>query len=168
MDERPKLPHYDADYCLKIAAWVVSICVGILTFELLLLLFVIPSDKCPGWAIYAENGSATSAWIFAGLFTGLPTIWICYVALRWKQKFSQQVYDSIAYRNTRPIFPNLGFGTKPKPDHQERDLEPNFEQIFFLDANALFLRIGIGWCLFCTFPLVLMVTKCTSVLQYFG
>ncbi|HXL14367.1 MAG TPA: hypothetical protein VN941_10450 [Bradyrhizobium sp.] len=168
MDERPKLPHYDPDYCLKIATWAASICVGILAFELLVLLFVAPSDKCPGWAIYAENGSATSAWIFVGLFTGLPTIWICYVVLRWEQKFSQQMYDAIAYRDNRSIFPNLGFGTKPKPDRQQLDPELNFEQIFLLNANALFLRVCIGWCLFCVVPLVLMIAKCTSAPRYLG
>jgi hypothetical protein len=174
MDQRPKLPHYDPDYCVKIAKWAASVCVGILVIELLVLLFVAPSnDKCPGWTMYSEKGSATPLplWILAGIFTGMPTIWICYVVLRWEQKFSQKMYDGIAYRDNRPRFPNFGIGSKSKLSPQE--LKPdtqelNFEQIFLLDANAMFLRVSIGWCVFCAFPLMLMITKCTDVARYFG
>jgi len=170
MDERPKLPHYDPDYCLKVAKWAASICVGILVIELLVLLFVAPNNgKCPGWTIYAENGSAISLWLLTGTLSGVPTIWICYVVVRWEQKFSQKMYDSIAYR--RPIFPNFGFGRNSKLSSKElkpdmRDL--NFEQIFLINANALFLRVSIGWCLVCAFPLLLTITKCTNVPRYFG
>jgi len=170
MDERPKLPHYDPDYCLKVAKRAASVCVGILVIELLVLLFVAPSnDKCPGWTIHAENGSGMPAWILAGIFTGGPTVWICYVALRWEQKFSQKVYDGIAYTDNRSIysiFPNFGFGSKIPQEPKSQEL--NFEQIFLLDANAMFLRVCIGWCLFCTLPLLMMITECTNATRYFG
>jgi hypothetical protein len=163
MDERPKLPNYDPDYCLKVAKSAASVCVGITIVELLVLLFVDPgTGRCPGWTIYAQNGPATSLWALAGMFTVLPTIWIGYVVLRWEQKFSQKMYDATAYR--RPMFPHLGFGRKPKPDPQEL----NFEQIFLLDANRLFLRVNIGWCLFCTSPLWLLLWNCTTFPRFLG
>jgi hypothetical protein len=163
MDDRPKLPNYDPDYCLKVARSAASVCVGITIVELLVLLFVDPHNgRCPGWTIYAQNGSATSFWVLAGMFTVLPAIWIGYVALRWKQKFSQKMYDAIAYR--RPMFPHLRFGRKSRLDSREL----NFEQIFLLDANRLFLRVNIGWCLFCTFPLWLMLYDCTAFPRFLG
>jgi len=175
MDERPKLPHYDPDYCLKVARWAAFVCVGILVVELLVLLFVTPTNgKCPGWTIYAENGSAMPSWILAGIFTGGPTIWICYVVLRWEQKFSQKMYEGIAYtdnRSIRSIFPNFGFGSKSKLSAQEltpESRELNFEQIFLLNANAVFLRVCIVWCVFCALPLLMMITECTNATRYFG
>jgi hypothetical protein len=170
MDERPKLPHYDPDYCLKVAKWAASICVGILVVELLVLLFVTPDTaKCPGWTIYAKNGSPMPSWILAGIFTGGPTIWICYVVRHWEQTFSRKMYDGIAYRDNRPIFPNLGFGRNSRPGSggfEPRDL--NFEQIFLLNANTLFLRMCIMLCLFCACPLFWMITRCTNATRYLG
>ena len=175
MDERPKLPHYDPDHCLKIARWAASVCVGIFVIELLVLLFVDPSNgKCPGWTIYSENGSAMPAWLLAGIFSGVPTIWICYVVLRWEQKFSKKMYDGIAYtdsKSMRSIFPNFGFGSKYKVNAQElkpESRELNFEQIFLFNANATFLRMCILWCAFCALPLLLMITECTNAARYFG
>jgi hypothetical protein len=164
MDERPKLPHYDPDYCQLIAKWSASICVGLLVTELLVLLILEPSSQCPGWTIYAKNGSARwSLWVLAGMFTAAPTIWICYVALRWKQKFSEQMYDSIAYG--RPRFPFSGyFSGKSKPDAQDL----NFQNIFLVNANWLFLVLNVGWCLFCMAPLWMMLTDCTKLPRYLG
>jgi hypothetical protein len=178
MNECPKLPHYDPDYCLRVAKWAASVCVGILVVELVGMLLVTPDEgKCPGWTIYAENGSATPGWLLAGIFTGFPTVWICYVALHWEQEFSERFYDSIAYRkdytptllNLRQLFPNMGFGSKSpisRPKVESRELD--FEKIFLLNANRLFLRVCIMWCLFCAAPLLMMVTGCTNALQYFG
>jgi hypothetical protein len=170
MDERPKLPHYDPDYCLKVAKWTASICIGILVVELLVLLLVTPdSAKCPGWTIYSKNGSAMPSWVLAGIFTGAPTAWICHVVMRWEQKFSQIMYDGIAYRDKRPKFPNLGFGRNSQLG--SGGLEPpelNFEQIFLLNADAMFLRMCIGWCLFCAIPLFWIVTSCIDATRYLG
>ena len=177
MDERPKLPHYDPDYCLKVAKWAASICVVILVAELLTPLFVEPSSgQCPGWNIYAENGSATPSWILAGIFTGGPAIWICYVVLHWEQKFSRKLYDAIAYKQTGSVFQNLVvlnavFGSRPKPNPQE--LKPDtqeldYESILFTDANRAWLLGCATLCLFCTFPLLLMLAKCTGAPRYLG
>jgi hypothetical protein len=172
MDERPKLPHYDPDYCLKAAKWAASTCVGILLIELLVLLFVAPRpDKCPGWTMYAENGTATPLWILAGIISGGSTILIWYFVLRWEQRFSQEVYDRIAYRDDRPRFPYLGFGKGPKfnseavePDQREL----NFEQILFVDANSECTIACAIWSLLCVSPLLLMITMCTNVPRYLG
>jgi hypothetical protein len=177
MNECARFPHYDPDYCLRVAKWAASACVGILLVELVGMLIVVPDEaKCPGWTIYAENGAATPGWLLAGIFTGLPTIWICYVALNWEEKFSEQFYNSIAYRdetsmfvNLRQMFPNIGFGSRPRisaPTNESPELD--FEKIFLLNANRLFLRVSVMWCLFCAAPLLMMVTKCTSALRYFG
>lgn len=175
MDERPKLPHYDPGYCLKIAKLAASVCIGILVIELLVLLFVTPtSGKCPAWTIYSENGDAMPSWILAGIFSGVPTIWICYVVLHWEQKFSQKMYDSIAYtdsRSIRSIFPHFSFGSKSKISAQELNPESrelSFGQIFLLNANAMFLRVCIVLCVFCALPLLMMITECTKATRFFG
>jgi len=164
IDERPKLPHYDPDYCGKVAKWAASICLGIVIIELLILLFVDPSNgQCPRWNIYHKNGAATSLWVVAGVLTAAPTICISYVALRWEQKFSREMYDSIAYKRRK--FPNFGFGVTSKPDNPQN---LNFDQIFLLNANRLFLEVCIGWGLFCTAPLWMMLTNCINIPRYLG
>jgi hypothetical protein len=163
MDERPKLPHYDPDYCLRVAKWEASVCVGILVIELVVLLFVAPSNgKCPGWTIYAENGSAMPSWILAGIFTGGPTIWICYIVLRWEQKFSEKIYDSIAYGHPEPPFSFFFAKQEPHPK------ELNFQNIFLVNFNRLFLVINVGWCFFCALPLWMMLSTCTNLPRYLG
>jgi hypothetical protein len=100
MDERPKLPHYDPDYCLTIAKWTASVCVAVLVIEVLVLTIVDPSAaRCPGWIIYATKQSAVSLWVLIDICTALPTIWICYVVFRWDH-FSQKAYESIVSRRS--------------------------------------------------------------------
>lgn len=163
MDERPKLPHYDPDYCLKIAKWAASVCVGILVVELLVLPFVAPSNgKCPGWTIYPEGGSVIPSWILAGILTGVPTIfWLYRVVLRWDQT-SQEIYDSIAYGRPKPPFSFLYARQEPEPN------ELNFENIFLLNFNWLFLVICGLWCILCAAPLWIILPDCTNFLKYLG
>jgi hypothetical protein len=172
MDERLKLPHYDPDYCLKVAKCAASVCISILFTEVVMLLLVAPSAKCPGWTMYAETGQATYLWILAAVVSGGTTIGICYVVLRWKEKFSQDLYDGIAYRDDRPAFPYVGFGNRAKYDpgkiEPSKQRELNFEGILFSNTNSMFLRVCTAWCLFGALPLFLMITKCTTVPKYLG
>jgi hypothetical protein len=172
MDERPKLPHYDPDYCLKVAKWAASTCLGILLIEFLVLLFVAPSsDKCPGWTFYAENRRATPVWILALVITGGATILVCYVVLRWEQRFSQEIYDRIVYRDDRPRFQHFGFGKRPQfnPEEVEPDRRQiDFEQILFHDANSEFIIACTIWSVLCASPLLLMITVCTNAPRYLG
>ncbi len=161
MEERPKLPYYDPDYCLKIAKRAAAICVGFLIFELLVLLVVDPrSGRCPGWAQLADDGKFASFWIFVA-FAAPSAFWICYVVFYWDY-YSQKTYDDIAYK--QQTFPFLNFFKKPM--HAPREL--NIEQVFLLNFNRLFLEVCIAWCLFCAIPIFLMATSCTSVPRYFG
>jgi hypothetical protein len=165
VDERLKLPHYDPDYCRKVAKWAASVCVGILVIEVLVLLFVTPStDRCPEWTIYTKNGAATPAWILVGMITGGPTIWICYVTMRWEH-FSERMYESLAYEENRSVFFSpFRFGNKSKLSSHRR--ERSFEEMFLLNFNGLFLRVNIFWCLFCAFPLLMIITECTNATRY--
>jgi len=142
MNERPKLPHYDPDYCLKIAKSAASVCVGILVTELLVLPFVAPST----------GKSAIPSWILAGILTGVPTIfWLCHVVLHWDQT-SQRIYDSIAYGRLKPPFSFLYARQEPEPN------ELNFENMFLLNFNWLFLAICVLWCTLCAAPLWIILT----------
>jgi hypothetical protein len=75
---------------------------------------------------------------FVGGGTAAPTIWLCYIVLHW-EKVSRRAYDRIA---SSPYY------------------------MFLINANGLFLRVNIGWSLFCAIPLWIMITKCTSLSQY--
>ena len=162
MNERPKLPHYDPDYCLKVAQWTASICVAVLAIELLVLITVDPSaGRCPGWIINATKQSAASLWVLVGIFTALPTIWICYVVFRWDY-FSQKLYGDIAYRRWS-TFSRL-IGLQSKSDAELPDL--NFENIFLINFDRLFLRHRLV--LVCTGPLWMMLANCTSLSRYLG
>jgi len=155
MDERPYLPNFDPDFCLKVAKWAAATCVVWLTIELLVLTLADPSNsRCPGWAIHAKNGEATSLWFLVGMFTALPTIWICFVLLRWK-RFSQTVYDTAA-GTYQPFMTPKFLYDRYKPD-----------PVIF-PHNLVFVVVCVGWSLFCTGPLWLMLANCTDLPAYLG
>lgn len=138
--DRPSLPNYNPALCGKLVKGAACICVGLIIAELLVLLFVHPSDeRCPGWIFHPHQRSAVSLWVLAGLFTVLPTIWICNVALRWDQHYARKMYDSIA----------------AGPPEQ-----------LLIDANSLALMVMAGWCLFCAIPLFMMLGHCTAISAY--
>jgi hypothetical protein len=68
--------------------------------------------------------------LLAGVFTVLPALWICNVALRWHHHYDRMMYDGIA---SGP--PTL----------------------LLMNANWLLLMVTAGWCLFCAIPLFLML-----------
>jgi hypothetical protein len=174
MDEHPKLPHYDPDYCLKIAKWAAYVCLGIMALELLALLFVAPNNGCPGWTIFSKDGSGIPAWILVSMLSGAPTMLIFHIVLRWDQKWSREFYDRFAYGDDNPsiksMFPNIGFASKPtlSPDKEHESRELNFEKVLLEDANASFLLMSIAICVICILPLLLMVSECTYAGRFFG
>lgn len=154
MSECPKLPNFDPDYCLKVAKWTAAICLSWLLIELTILSFANPADgHCPGWTIHARNGSGSPVWLLVLMFTAAPAFWICYIVFRW-EKFSRIMYDSIL--GIDPPYSGLMLQIfrrfKPAPDA--------------LDNNFLFVVVSIGWSLFCTVPLWLMLTNCTDLPRY--
>jgi hypothetical protein len=155
MDERPYLPNYDPDFCLKALKWGAAACVGWLITALLILTLVDPSNsQCPGWTIRAKNGQATSLWFLVGLFTALPTIWICFVVLRW-ERFSRTVYDSAAGTYQPFMTPKFLYDRyKPNP--------------VTFPYNPVFVAVSVGWSLFCTGPLWIMLTNCSNLPRYLG
>jgi hypothetical protein len=174
MDEHPKLPHYDPDYCLKMTKWAACVCLGIMVLELLTLLFVTPNNGCPGWTIFSKDGSGIPAWILVSMLSGAPTILIFHIVLRWDQKWSQEFYDRFAYGDDNPsiksMFPNIGFGSKPtlSPDKKHESRELNFEKVLLQDANTSFLLMSMAICAICILPLLLMVGECTYAARFFG
>lgn len=134
MDQRPYLPNYDPDFCRKVGRWAAASCVVWLTISLLILSLVDPSNsRCPGWTIYARNGAATSLWFLVGFLTALPTIWICFVTLRW-ERFSQKVYDSAAGTYQPFMVPKfLSDSFKPDP--------------VTFPHNRMFVVVFVGWSL---------------------
>src|ERR1700741_489609 len=104
MDECQRLPNYDPAFCLRVAKWGAATCLAWVTIAVCILAFVDPiNSRCPGWTIYDKNGQASSLWLAVGLFTAVPTFWICFIVLRWK-RFSQKVYDAAVGKYT-PFMP---------------------------------------------------------------
>jgi hypothetical protein len=154
MDGRPDLPNYDPAFCLKVAKWAAASCVGWLTIELLILTLVDPGNsRCPGWFIGNKNGPI-SLWVLVAMFTAVPTIWICYVVLRW-ERFSQQIYDSAA-PTYRPFM-------TPKSLHDRYKPGP-----VTFPFNRVFVIAVVGWSLFCTAPLWMLLANCTKLPGYLG
>ncbi len=107
-----------------------------LVLELLVLIAVGPGNNlCPGWTIHSTNGAAASLWILVGLLTAAPTVWICYMVLRWG-RFVQKAYDQFI-----------------------RDPAA----MFLVDGNKLCVGVTIFWCLFCAVPLWMILTNCTDL-----
>jgi hypothetical protein len=148
MDERPKLPHYDPDFCGKVVKGAACVCVGLIVAALLVLLLVNPSSgQCSG----PHQPSAASL-----LFMGLPALVICNVALRWDHHYARKIHDSIAYG--QGPFSWLG----SKSDRKEL----NFENILLIDTNWLIVRVMAGWCLCCAIPLFVTLMECTTLSRY--
>jgi len=149
-DRYKVLASYHPDYCRKIARRTAVGCLAVLVVEILILLLVDPStSRCPGWIVPLQH-SADSLWTMGALVTGLPTAWICYVALRWDQKFSAKVYESIL----RPRSSMFGFSNVVEPP--------------LVDFDHLFLSVCVSWCLASAIPLGMMLFGCTSLPTHLG
>jgi hypothetical protein len=133
-EERLELPGYDPAFCRKLVKAAAYVCVGLIVAELLVLLLVHPSDDlCPGWIFHPNQRSAASMWVMAGMFTVLPALWMCNIALRWDRHYERKTYDGIV--NGPPG----------------------------LNANWVLLMVCAGWCLFCAIPLFMMLGQCTAL-----
>jgi hypothetical protein len=155
MNESRYLPNFDPVFCLRVAKWGAAICVVLLAIAVCILALVNPTGSgCPAWTIYAENGQPMSLWLCVTLFTAAPTIWICFIVLRWK-RFSQQIYD--AATGTRTPFPI------PKAVFDRNKPDP-----LTFPVDAVFVAVVVGWCLCCTAPLWLMLANCTNYLPRYS
>jgi hypothetical protein len=153
MDEKPFLPFYDPNFCGRVVRLAAVVCLAWLAIEIGILTFIDPAEgKCPGWTIHAENGQATSLWLIVALFTAAPGLWICFGALRW-DFFSQKIYDQAAgTHETFTVLPKA-FHDAYKPD------------LLIFPYNQVFVVTMALWCLFCTAPLWIMLSECTSPLH---
>ncbi len=140
VEDRPKLPNYDPYFCGKVVRGAAAVCIGLIIAEVLVLLLVHPSDeRCPGWIFHPNQQSSASLWLLAGMFSALPGLWMCYVALHWDGYYSRKTYDSIVSGSSAPVL---------------------------MDVNWLMLIVVAGWCLFCAIPLFLMLGHCTPLYRY--
>lgn len=147
MDHRLELPNFNPDFYLKVLKWGASVCVAWLVIEASILIAVGPdNNRCPGWIIYSKNGSASSLWILVGLFTAVPAAWLCYVVRRWEH-FLQKAIDTM-------------MGNRPSG---LLGIRQDSSAMFLVDSNKLFVGGTIGWCLFCAFPLWMVLTSCTDL-----
>ena len=144
MNETQQLLDFDPDFCRRIAKRGAVICMSLLAIAVsLLVLFDPGGSQCPGWTMYDKDGQGTSLWVIVGLFTALPALWICFVALRWK-RISQLIYDGAAGGYTRFL-------------ESKGCLDEIKRPTVTLPFNPLFVLIVMGWCLFCTIPLWMML-----------
>jgi hypothetical protein len=147
MNENQPLLDFDPDFCRGIAKWAAVICTTWLAIAVCILVLVDPTgSQCPAWTIYDKNGQATSLWLFVGLFTALPTIWICFIVLRWKG-FSQIIHGAGADSYKR-FLASKGWYDQNKPAS------------FTFPFNRAFVVAVVGWCLFCSIPLWVMILPC--------
>lgn len=141
LERRPQLPNYDPDFCGKVLKAAACVCAGLIIAELLVLLLVHPSvDRCAGWNFHPRQSSGgTPFWFLAGMFTVLPALWLCIVALCWNSYFARKMYDALA---------------SGPPER------------LLINGNSLMLMVTVGWCLFCAIPLFLMLEQCTPLYHY--
>ncbi|HEY0425777.1 MAG TPA: hypothetical protein VGC82_20840, partial [Rhodopila sp.] len=81
------------------------------------------------------------------VFICIPAaIWPCIVAFRWRH-YSEFFRDNIG-RPLDPLWSFIGGSSEPPK----------------MNFNRLLLVVNIGWCLFCSIPLWMMLGGCTSAL----
>jgi len=147
------LPNYNPAFVRKAAIYSAASCVCWLAIALCILTFVDPSNsQCPGWMTQAQNGSPTSLWVIVGLFSAVPTIWICIIVLRWKS-FSRKIYRHYT------IQPDGVVGVAPGFFLRKYYPPANYDYNFLLAGVCLF------WSLFSAIPLVFMLMSCTGLAQ---
>jgi hypothetical protein len=141
------VPEFDPDYCFRIIRLAALACVLLVTIETLILALVDPgASRCPGWTITLAGGAAISLGP-ATVFVCIPAaICLCVIVFRWRH-FVSRVYGSIG----RPIAP---FTHSISASSGQSNL----------DVNRLFLVVTIGWCLFCSIPLWMMLFGCARIL----
>lgn len=140
MNDDMRLPSFDPDYCFKVARWSSVACVGLLLIELILVGVLEPDPRrCSKWIIHRnEPGEVHVGFLFL-MITAVPAAWMCYVTLRWQQRFLRKMFNSIL-------------------DHPE----------LIMDHNKLFLTVCTSWALFCSIPLWVMLWNCTPLFQRLG
>jgi hypothetical protein len=147
MDERAELPNFNPDFCLKVVKRGASVCVALLVIAVIMLIAVGPhNNRCPGWMIYSEAGSASSLRLLVGLCTAAPAIWFCYVVLRWRHVLQKTIDTMMGNR------PSGLFGIKQDP-----------ALMFFVDSNKICVRMTIVFCLLGAFPLWMILANCTEL-----
>jgi hypothetical protein len=99
--------------------------------------------------MYSENGTGTSLWILAALFSAVPTICLCYSVLDW-DRLMQKMYDQFAGK--APPSKSWLFGIEQDP-----------AAWFLVDSNKLCVRAMIGISLFCAIPLWWIINTCTEL-----
>jgi hypothetical protein len=139
MNDDFRLHFFDPDYCLKVVRWSSGVCVGWLLVELILLaLLDPPTGSCSNWTIHRGEPSEVHVGLLILAFTAVPTAWICFVSIQW-WRFSEKIVNGIL---------------------QGPDL--------IVDYNKLWLVYCSGWALFCSSPLWIMLSNCTTVLKSLG
>lgn len=138
------VPEFDPDYCFRIIRLAALACVLLVIIETLILALVDPgASRCPGWTITLAGGATISPGP-ATVFVCFPAaIFLCVVTFRWRH-YVGRVYESIG----RPIAPLTRSTSAGRPN---------------LDFNRLFLVVTIGWCLFCSIPLWMMLGGCAKI-----
>lgn len=143
MNEPQQLLDFNPDFCRRIAKRGAVICITMLAIAVgILVLFDPSSSQCPAWTISDKNGG-TSLWQWVGLLTALPTLWICFIALRWTY-VSQLIRGGAAGGYTRFL---------DSKGHLDEDKRPTVTFPF----NLLWVVMVMGWCVLCTIPLWMML-----------
>jgi hypothetical protein len=146
MNEAEPIFDFDPDFCRKIAKWGAVICLAWLGIAICILALVHPGSQCPAWTIYDKNGEATSLWVIVGFFMGFPTIWLCFILLRWKG-LTRMIYDSGADSYKR-FLASKGWDYQNKP------------AAYTFPLNSVFVVVIGMWSLFCSIPLWVMILPC--------
>lgn len=139
MNDDLKLPFFDPDFCQKVAQSASAACILWFLLELGVLAFVTPDpSRCAGWVIHQGEPSQTHVGLLIAMFTALPTAWICFNTFRWRRS-AEKIYNAIL------AYPQ-----------------------YIINHNLLWLCVCVGWALFSSAPLWIMLSNCTSALQSLG
>jgi hypothetical protein len=149
LDARPTTavgePSFNSNYCFRITQLTALASVALVALAILILASADPSgSRCPDWNIVLTNGTTMSPGPVM-LICVAAAIWPCIVAVHWRH-FAQRISDQIEQSPHRLLLSLSGLSEQPK-----------------LDFNRLYLVVSIGWCLFCSMPLWMMLGGCTRL-----
>ena len=149
LDARPTTavgePSFNSNYCFRITQLTALASVALVALAILILASADPSgSRCPDWNIVLTNGATMSPGPVM-LICVAAAIWPCIVAVHWRH-FAQRISDQIEQSPPSSVVSLSGLSEQPK-----------------LDINRLYLVVSIGWCLFCSIPLWMMLGGCARL-----
>jgi hypothetical protein len=144
--------NFDPQYCRAVARVAAAVSAVLILCAIIILSTIDPTaTRCPGWLIFAENGTSGSMWLFIAIVAPAGAC-LCFMAVNWNW-FSQRMFDKLNSAEQTLMSDGANEVLSPKERHDTLT-------VLLTDINVLFTMVYGGLMFFCAVPLVVIAAKC--------